>query len=475
MNRLKTFFFGFMMVILTADSASSQKIHGTVTDNQGHTIAGVIVYAVENNARIRVDNNDVIMPERFPRVLSNSEGIFSFPPLKRPIKILLARDIEDRLAWITDPVPGKDIKMTIQEPASVTGQLLRGKSPIAKKEITAVLMTGTCQFSYRASVHTNEKGQFIFDSLPAGKYLIQTIDPVPQVGCCFRNVPTREAQAILKPAQSLSLQIGGSDLPWLHGKVIDTDGNPLHGVWVYLTSSTQKSVGIGSWSDTTKKDGTFAIYDVPPGYYTLHCFRRLALNNSSRTLQTTQPVTITDHLKPNSPAVPFAENVSNVSIDLAPFMPLEIGNPVPPLTKRVISGEEFTLENERGKIVVLHFYASWCIPCVKDFPNYDKLTDRFGSKRLTVISINLDETLDECRSFLQKQSSHHPQLFAGPWANSWAVKDFHIADVPSTIIVGPDGRIIQRDLFGDVLVDFIQKKFSLPLQKSSSKLPGQGI
>lgn len=460
MNRIKKWIAGFLPGLLFVAPAWPQGIHGTVVDHQDRPIPGAIVYAVENNAAIRLNNNDVLMPEKYSRVLSNKDGAFSFPESKRPIKILLARDLEDRFAWITDPALDKNNQIIIHEPARLAGQLWRGKSPVPQKEITALLMTGSCRFSYRATTQTDPKGQFAFDSLPAGKYLVQTIDPVPQVGCCFRNVPTRQVQVTLSPAQSLNLKIGGSDLPWLHGKITDTDGRPLHGVWVYLTSNSDKNIGPGSWSDITTKNGEFAIYDVPPGPYTLHGFRRLALNNSSRTLQTAQPLTITDRTNPDSSVVPFAENVADIAIDLSPFLPLEIGAPVPPLKKRTLAGSEFDIEKEQGKIVVLHFYASWCVPCVKDFPNYDKLLDRFGSRNLTVVSINLDETLEDCQAFLKDHAPHHPQIFAGPWTHSWAVSNFHIADVPSTIIVNSQGRILQRDLFDRVLAEFIQQQLS---------------
>jgi thiol-disulfide isomerase/thioredoxin len=456
MNTLKVCIWICLAETLFVGLACSQAIQGTVFDDQGEPISGAVIYAVDSQARLRVDNNEVVLPEKFPRVLSDRNGSFAFPPLKRPVKILLVRDMEDRFAWLADPMPGNDTRIVVQPPAGVIGRLWRGKSPLAQKEITATLTPGTCHLSYRATARTDQEGRFVFDSLPPGKYRFQTISPVPQVGCCFRSVPTREVEVTLHPAQSHTIRIGGSDLPCLRGKVTDTGGSPLHGVWVYLTSNTANSVGAGSWSDITTREGDFAIYDIPPGPYTLHCFRRLALNNSSRTLQTTQPVTIKDRFKSNTPAVAFAENISNISIDLTPFMPLEIGKPIPPLKRRTLTGNEFNIEHERGKIVVLHFYASWCIPCVKDFPNYDKLLDRFGREKLTVVGINLDDTLEECQLFLKKQSPRHPQLFAGPWGDSWAVKDFHIANVPTTLIVDPEGNIIQTDLFSNVLDAFVE-------------------
>lgn len=441
-----------LAIALLIMPARGESLRGKVVDDRGAPVSGAIIYAVDSQARIMVDENEPVMPEKFPRVLSDNSGAFSFSDLKRPAVVLLARDLDDRFAWLADPNPDQENKIVFESPASVAGELWRGKSPVPKKEVTAILVTNNRRFGYRCTAQTDEKGKFTFDALLPGKYYFQTINPVPQVGCCFRAVPTRHAELDLRPGKQAILRIGGTDLPFLQGKITDIQGNRLHGVWVYLTTSAAPSAGQGSWSDITGRDGSYAIYDIPPGTYSLHCFRRLAMNNYSRTLQAERTITILNRPKEKD------GNTFDVSIDLEPFMPLPFDKPAPPLKAKTLAGGKFDLEHQRGKIVVLHFYAGWCAACIGDFANYDKLQDQFGPDKLAVVGIDLDNKIEDCHAFLAKQNPRHPQLFAGPWAASRVIKDFHISDVPTTMIIDSAGNLVQVNLFGDVLTEFVEKQ-----------------
>ena len=258
----------------------------------------------------------------------------------------------------------------------------------------------------------------------------------------------------------MNIKLGGTDLPMLRGKITDTEGGGLHGVWVRLENADEgelKKTGI-VWSEVTEKDGSYEIYDIPPGRYKLHCFRRLALNNYSRTLQAEKTITINDHPEPKTESQPLtgrAENICNVKIDLEPFMPLEFGQVCPDFSGKLLSGESFSLNKQRGKIVVLHFYTSWCSICVRTMPDFDQLAEKFGPDKLLVLGISLDKTIGEQKQLLSKSPSIHSHLFAGPWTQSEMVKLFRVINVPTTIIIDAEGKIAQMDLFGDVLEKFI--------------------
>jgi peroxiredoxin len=87
---------------------------------------------------------------------------------------------------------------------------------------------------------------------------------------------------------------------------------------------------------------------------------------------------------------------------------------------------------------------------------FDELADKFGKDKVLVLGICLDNTLDECRRFVLEKKIRHPQLFAGPWTDSAVRKTFRVVDVPAAFVIDADGKIVQIDLFGRVLENFIE-------------------
>jgi len=63
---------------------------------------------------------------------------------------------------------------------------------------------------------------------------------------------------------------------------------------------------------------------------------------------------------------------------------------------------QISLKKYRGKVVYLDFWASWCIPCRKSFPWMNKMQEKYKSKGLVVIGINLDESKADAKNFLKQ-------------------------------------------------------------------------
>src|SRR5690606_22558327 len=154
-----------------------------------------------------------------------------------------------------------------------------------KEEVSLMLNAGVPRLVFQYEGVTDAGGGLRLAAITPGDYVIQTSQPVPQVGCCFRSVVTRQAMAKLAPGDSGTLKLGGTDLPRLEGAIRDKAGDPLHGVWVRLIPANAAALNGPVWSTVTERDGRYVIYDVPEGAYELRCFRRLALNDGSRTLQ----------------------------------------------------------------------------------------------------------------------------------------------------------------------------------------------
>lgn len=441
----------FFFIVSAARCAS---ITGTVAYTNFTPAAGAVVYALDPYHKLNVSNNTIMVSEHIPRAITDAAGKFQLDNIPSLDLALFIRDIEDQCLLVTDIVADKPVEIVLYPSAKLTGRFLKGKEPVKKQKITATFSSEKRFFRYTQTAMTNNKGIFEFDSLMPGSYLVQVIEEAPQVGCSFRSVVTQQANIQLSPGWRQEIQFGGTDLPYLTGKVSDSNGEPLHGVWVRLEPNAIAVTDI-VFSDVTAKDGSYAIFDIPQGDYTLICFRRLALNNAGRTLQAEKTITIHDNPSPDEPNSP-TKNICNVTIELEPFMPLEYDKPAPPLNAELLSGQTFSLADYKGKIVVLHFYANWCMPCNNSIGPFKQLAEKSGRDKVAVIGISLDSSLADCWQFIAKHNLTHPQIYAGPWQESKIRKAFRVVNVPSSFVIDPNGNIAQIDLFGHVLQDFVQ-------------------
>jgi peroxiredoxin len=443
-----------------AGPAGAEMVRGIVQYKDGTPAVGAVVYALDRKTSVDLRDQAFTVSEHIPRVMADQKGAFEFKDLPRPAEAFLVRDLEDRFAFAPVPAAGELIRIVVHRPARVTGSLWRGKTPKADTQVTADYLTDSPAWRIRYTATTNRRGTFTFPALLPGQYAFQTIAPAPPVGCCFRDVVTARVEAELAPGEVRTLRIGGSNLPHLGGRITDKTGIPLHGIWVSLDRGDEEPAEEPGtrpavqtvWADVTGRDGRYAVYDLPPGRYQLRCFRRLVRNNSARVLDVRHDIVI-----PGLPTSPVA-NVKDIVIDLEPFMPLKIGSPAPRFMARTLAGRPFDLAGERGKMVVLHFYSRRCRSCAKDFAGYDKLLDRLGAGKLTVVGISLDESADDARKLAEDTAVRHPQIYDGPGLDGPATKTFRVADLPTTIIIDRDGKVAQLDLFEDVLSDFLDRR-----------------
>jgi thiol-disulfide isomerase/thioredoxin len=92
-----------------------------------------------------------------------------------------------------------------------------------------------------------------------------------------------------------------------------------------------------------------------------------------------------------------------------------------------------------ARVVLVDFWASWCEPCRKSFPWLAAMRERYGSKGLVIVAINLDKSRDAAEAFLEKYPAPFVVAFdpAGKTAEA-----FHVAAMPTSFVVGPDGAIL---------------------------------
>ena len=99
-----------------------------------------------------------------------------------------------------------------------------------------------------------------------------------------------------------------------------------------------------------------------------------------------------------------------------------------------------SLASLRGKVVLVDFWASWCVPCRKSFPWLAEMARRYGERGLVVVAIDLDKDRTAAESFLNGFSTPFFVAFdpAGRTAEAYDVRT-----MPSSYLLGRDGRLVE--------------------------------
>lgn len=121
------------------------------------------------------------------------------------------------------------------------------------------------------------------------------------------------------------------------------------------------------------------------------------------------------------------------SIDLK-----ETGRPAPALVAETIDGDTVRLRDQRGKVVVVNVWATWCGPCRVEMPGFVDLQTEFRDEGVQFLGVSVDRSGAEAvRSFVERQGVNFPQI-ASP---RLAASHFPGEVVPRTYLIDKQGRI----------------------------------
>ena len=138
--------------------------------------------------------------------------------------------------------------------------------------------------------------------------------------------------------------------------------------------------------------------------------------------------------------------------------PPRIGTVAPDFTVQD-SGNQVTLSQLRGKIVVLNFWATWCAPCVEEVPSLVQLQQKMRTKGVIVLAVSVDEDGSAYRGFLRR---HNVDLLTIRDATQKSNALYGTFKFPETYIIDRNGTM-RRKFIGAVdwsepeIVDFLSK------------------
>jgi thiol-disulfide isomerase/thioredoxin len=113
----------------------------------------------------------------------------------------------------------------------------------------------------------------------------------------------------------------------------------------------------------------------------------------------------------------------------------------------LIDGHPFTTADWKGKVVLVDFWATWCVPCREELPHVKKLYDDYHAKGLEVVGVSCDETADDLKKFqAENKDLAWPQMFdeKNPGWNKVA-KDLGIMRIPTMFLIDKKGVLRSAD------------------------------
>jgi peroxiredoxin len=107
-----------------------------------------------------------------------------------------------------------------------------------------------------------------------------------------------------------------------------------------------------------------------------------------------------------------------------------------------LSGKTWTLKEQRGKVVVLNFWATWCPPCRKEMPDLEALYQQFKDQGLVILAIS-DEDAGKVQPFVAQQKVTYPILLdPGRKVNEL----FQIEGIPKTFVYDRNGKLVAQSI-----------------------------
>ncbi|MEK6287572.1 MAG: redoxin domain-containing protein [Acidobacteriota bacterium] len=134
------------------------------------------------------------------------------------------------------------------------------------------------------------------------------------------------------------------------------------------------------------------------------------------------------------------------------------------------TGGELSLEKLRGKVVLLDFWASWCLPCRRDIPEIKTILKKFGGEQFVMIGINLDSNRPEFDAYMKEEGITWLQYYDGlGWRNKVS-QLYGVYAIPHTVLIDQDGVIKAAGLRGEELSEKIGELLKkLHEQKSETR------
>jgi peroxiredoxin len=112
--------------------------------------------------------------------------------------------------------------------------------------------------------------------------------------------------------------------------------------------------------------------------------------------------------------------------------------PAPDFTLRALNGPNLRLKEERGRVVLVNFWATWCGPCREEMPKLNRLYEKYRAAGFDLLGVNIDDDPRNAEAVAAKLGVKFPVLLD---TDKQVSKLYDLSTMPSTVIIDRDGRV----------------------------------
>lgn len=127
------------------------------------------------------------------------------------------------------------------------------------------------------------------------------------------------------------------------------------------------------------------------------------------------------------------------------LFPIEVGSTAPSFTARTVDGSNVvrSLDDYRGKVVVLNIWATWCKPCIVEMPSFERLHREFRNSDLRVVAVSIDDFVgsDSVRKYAQGLGLTFDILLDSTHTID---RVYQVTGYPETFVIARDGTIRKK-------------------------------
>jgi cytochrome c biogenesis protein CcmG, thiol:disulfide interchange protein DsbE len=133
---------------------------------------------------------------------------------------------------------------------------------------------------------------------------------------------------------------------------------------------------------------------------------------------------------------------SKIDYKVVPILqPMKDSAPTPDFSLITPEGKKLSLKDFRGKVVLLNFWASWCVPCREEMPAMEKLYQDYRQKNFVVLAVAVKDRKQDAIDFVKELKLSYPialdpEAQVGTLYGAWGL--------PATYLIGPKGEGLAR-------------------------------
>jgi peroxiredoxin len=128
-----------------------------------------------------------------------------------------------------------------------------------------------------------------------------------------------------------------------------------------------------------------------------------------------------------------------------------VGKKAPGITQLDLEGEPYSLQDLKGKYVLVDFWASWCPPCREENPNLVATYAEFKDKNFEILGVSLDREFGPWKKAIEDDKLTWKHISDLQYWNSGAAQTYGIKAIPQNVLVNPEGIIIAKNIHGEAL------------------------